>query len=319
MWLKKNKSDKGAARTRQPVGSGGLGVRPVFSYHSKSAPGAQTGKRRDKRLPWATNAEPAASSRPPKPRSRKRILVVAAVVCTAVLMVANLFLSRDPAIVVHPQADGSQLLLRDQEVYQDAARAVMSGSIANASKMTIDTAKVAKDIQKQFPELGLTSVVLPVIGRQPVVHIQTARPVLVLASSAAGGVFLVDEQGRAIMEAAKASDAVKQKLPVVQDQSGLSVAVGDGVLPKSNIDFITEVVGQLSAKDIKVVSMVLPAGTSELNIRVEGVPYSVRFNLRGDARAEAGAFLAVKQHLEREKKTPSSYIDVRVPNKAYYR
>ena len=86
-----------------------------------------------------------------------------------------------------------------------------------------------------------------------------------------------------------------------------------------NIDFITEVVGQLSAKSLKVVSMVLPGGASELDIRVEGAPYTVKFNLRGDARAEAGAFLAVKQHLERENKTPGSYIDVRVPNKAYYR
>jgi uncharacterized Ntn-hydrolase superfamily protein len=56
-----------------------------------------------------------------------------------------------------------------------------------------------------------------------------------------------------------------------------------------------------------------------LHLRIEGKAYLVKFNLRGDAREEAGAFLAVKQHLERAGKTPEQYIDVRVDNKTYYR
>jgi hypothetical protein len=247
------------------------------------------------------------------------VLAVSAVILVVALAADSLFLTRNPAIVVHEQADGKQLLLRSQDTYQEAARAVLLGSLANTTKLTINTSKVAAELQKQFPELAEVSVVLPVIGRQPVVHIQTARPALLLASSRTGGVFLLDDSGRAVMDAAKVTDAVKQHLPVIQDQSGLSVTVGGSALPGDNVSFITEVIGQLAAKSIQISSMVLPAGASELDIRVGGAPYVIKFNLKGDARAEAGAFLAVKQQLGRENKTPGSYIDVRVENKAYYK
>jgi len=54
-------------------------------------------------------------------------------------------------------------------------------------------------------------------------------------------------------------------------------------------------------------------------VKVKGVPYNVKFNLMGDARAEAGTYLAVKQRLEAGHVTPGSYIDVRVDERAYYK
>lgn len=316
LFRKKNIGDP--RRARQPGLAGG--ARPVFSYHAQLARDAEANPRRVVRLPWAgdTDKPPLArrgSGRFPK----KRIVMAVAVIAAVALVVNGLLLARDPVIVVHEEADGRQLLLRSQDVYREAAGAVLADSFANTNKLTINTDKIAQDLQKQFPELDYVSVVLPVFGRKPAVHIQTASPALILATNQAGGVFLVDESGRAIMDASKVSASVKQKLPVVQDESGLPVTIGRGVLPQGNVDFITEVIGQLSAKGVKISAMTLPAGASELDIRVEGQPYMVKFNLRGDARVEAGAFLAVKQHLEREQKTPSSYIDVRVDNKAYYR
>src|SRR5690606_15622108 len=110
-------------------------------------------------------------------------------------------------------------------------------SLANTNKLTINTGQITRELQERFPELAHVSVVLPIFGSRPAIHIQTARPALVLASGNTGGVFLVDDSGRAIMDAAKVGASVKNKLPVVQDQSGLSVAVGSGALPCSNIDF----------------------------------------------------------------------------------
>lgn len=300
--------------------AGGLGSKPVFSYHAQSA------RPEPVRSPSVTRlfrADATADDKPPARRGirrwPRRVLRAILVILVIVLAFGSLVLARDPVIVVHELANGRQLLLRSREVYRDAARDILAGSLANTNKLTINTGQIAKELQEKFPELAHVSVVLPIFGSQPAIHIQTARPALVLASSRTGGVFLVDDSGRAIMDAAKVAASVKEKLPVVQDQSGLSVSVGSGALPGSNVDFITEVIGQLSAKGIRVTSMVLPAVASELDIWIEGAPYFVKFNLRGDARVEAGAFLAVKQQLEREGKTPSSYIDVRVENKAYYR
>lgn len=322
MWFKKkNNSDEYSRRARRPNLAGGLGSKPVFSYHA-----AQPARSEPGRSPSVTRLlRPEVADKPPIRREvvqhwPRRVLRVALVVLIVVLALYNLFLTRDPVIVVHERADGRQLLLlRSQETYQDTAREVLAGSLTNTNKLTINTGQVAAQLRDRFPELAHVSVVLPIIGNQPAIHIQTARPKLVLASTRTGGVFLIDSAGRAIMDATKVTVSVKEKLPVVQDQSGLSVAVGDNALPSDNVDFITEVIGQLSAKGIRVTSMVLPPGSSELDVWIDGVPYFVKFNLRGDARVGAGTFLAVKQQLERENKTPGSYIDVRVENKAYYR
>lgn len=319
MWFKKKNTggEYTGRRVRRPLA--GLGSKPFFSYSAQSAPRPEPVRSPSvTRLfrPEITDKPPARRTSRPWPR---RVLKVVILALVAVLLLGNLVLTRNPEIVVHELAGGQQLLLRSRAAYQNAARDILAGSLANTNKITINTAKIAQELQRTFPELAHVSVVLPIIGNQPVVHIQTARPALILTSSRVGGVFLIDTSGRAIMEAAKVAAHVKEKLPVVQDQSDLSISVGDSALPSSSIDFITEVIGQLLAKGITVTSMVLPPGGSELHVWIDGAPYFVKFNLRGDARVGAGAFLAVKQHLEREGKTPSSYIDVRVENKAYYR
>ncbi|HEY5806017.1 MAG TPA: hypothetical protein VIS56_01355 [Candidatus Saccharimonadales bacterium] len=243
---------------------------------------------------------------------------MALAVLAVAFVISNLILGREPAIIALADTGNRRVFLRSENTYREAASTILAGSFANTNKLTIDTKNIAAAMQKQFPELEHVSVTLPVIGRRPALYIQPARPVLLL-KSADGGVFVVDAAGRALINASQASAVGKLGLPIAEDQSGLPIKLGQIALPSDNIAFITEVVGQLRAKKITISGLVLPKATNELDVRIEGAPYTVKFNLRGDARAEAGAYLAVKQHFEREHKTPGSYVDVRVDNKVYYR
>ena len=108
-------------------------------------------------------------------------------------------------------------------------------------------------------------------------------------------------------------------LVVAEDQTGLPVTLGKTALPSINVQFISDVLVEMQAKKVAVTGVVLPKATNEVDLRVAGVPYLVKFNLRGDARAEAGTYLATKQYLESRGKTPGEYVDVRVDGKAYYR
>lgn len=300
----------------RPMKTDGLGAQPVFSYHARSARTDPNAKR--SKLLWVNAADkPVSPRKPAKSRSRRVFVVVGSILLVALLL-NGLFLSRDPLVVPVADAGGRQALLRAQSTYQQAAQAIFGSSLANTNKLTVNTARVAEELTRQFPELEQVSVTLPLFGRQPVVYVQPAKPVLLFRASN-GGVFVLDKNGRAVMDASLAKGLDKLGLPVVEDRSGLPVTAGSSALPSGNIAFITEVVGQLKAKKLKISSLTLPAGTSQLDVRIEGVRYYVKFNLRGDARAEAGAFLAVKKHLERSRKTPNSYVDVRVENKAYYR
>lgn len=295
--------------------TGGTASKPVFSYHARSA---QTDKAAVRKASFLWHTDKPAKPRP-KPRGwLRRGPVVIALVAALALVVSNLMVSSDPEVVVLSGTGQRQVFLRSEETYYQAARAILGSSVANTNKLTIDSTGIAKTMQEQFAELEDVSVTLPVIGRRPTVYIQPARPAL-LIKTADGGLFIVDTAGRALMSASQVPKAEKLGLSVVEDQSGLKIVLGHSVLPSDDIDFITEVLGQLRAKNVKVSALILPQAASELDIRVEGQPYTVKFSLRGNAREEAGAFLAVKQYLERSGKVPSSYIDVRVDNKAYYR
>lgn len=310
---KKNKQQ----RIRQPELGSNLGSRPVFSYHANSARTDKSGGRKAASALWSAPEKPAVERRKPVKWFR-RVPIVVGILLFAAFVVSNLLLSRDPEVITLTENENTKVFLRNHEAYVETARSIMASSFANTNKLTVDSGEIARDMQTAFPELEHVSVVLPFIGRQAEIYLQPAQPALLLKASD-GGVYVVDTSGRALISTTQTPRIQKMGLVLVEDQSGLQLKLGDTILPRDNIAFITEVVGQLKAKKINISAMVLPRATNQLDVRIEGAPYIVKFNLRGDAREEAGAFLAVKQHLEREGKTPVSHIDVRVDNKAYYR
>jgi hypothetical protein len=227
----------------------------------------------------------------------------------------NLFVSNNPRIV--PVMNGeSAVFLQDQKIYETAARAVFGKSFLYKNKATINIDRIESDIRAQFPELIDVRVSLPLAGSRPTVHIQPASPRLLL--SAGNDLYILDEAGRALISAKQVPRVEKMGLSVVNDQSGLSIMLGKQALPSNHVAFITEVIAQLQAKHIDVTSVTLPAAASELDVKVSGAPYTIKFNLMSKAREQVGTYLAVRGQLEREKKIPALYIDVRVEERAYY-
>ena len=305
-----HKTPKVSQERRRPTTPGNS---VVFSYHANrsaqlgpqgrtsEADRTATAVRRAKRAGWF-----------------RRGPMMAAGILLVMLLLFNMVLSSKARVVTIGDARGT-IFLRNQETYTEAAQQVLGASVFNKTKLTANTGHIAQELQTKFPELQSVSVSVPLVGHQPTVYIQPASPKLLL-STTDGSMYVVDNLGRALIVASQVPHLEKLGLPVVSDQSGLAVKPGSNVLPSTSVFFITEIVGQLRAKNLTITSLTLPAGTSELDVKIGGAPYTVKFNLRGDARAEAGAFLAVKQELETGGKAiPSSYIDVRVEDRVYYR
>lgn len=309
MFKKKKENQDRVARVRQPTLERSLNASAVFSYHANRAarPGP-AGRQED---------APSAAERRAQPRhGLSRGAFIAVLVLAIGLVCFNLFLSLTPQ-VIPVSTTRSAVFLRSQQTYEAAAQAALAQSFLNRTKLTMNAGRVAQALRNQFPELTDVAVSVPLVGSRVQIHIQPATPQLLLSSGTE--LFVVDEAGRALMLARQVPSIEKMSLPVVTDQSGLAVTLGKPALPRSSVTFITEVVGQLKAKKVPISSLTLPPASSELDLRVSGVPYVVKFNLRGDARAEAGSYLAVKQQLEREHKTPGEYIDVRVEDRTYYK
>jgi len=284
----------------------------VFSYYANRSARPGTTGRID---PQA--APSAASLRMSRPRLLRRTPVIAGMGVLVVLVLWNSVLTGTARMVLDGPAAATGVPLRSQQEYADAANALLAESAFNKNKLTINTQKIADGMQARFPELRGAHVSVPFIGNHAVVHITPVTPQLLLNVGSA--LYVVDGNGRALVESNQVPGIEKLDLPVVLDQSGLAVAAGKQALSRSYVAFITEVIGQLEAKGLSITSVTLPAGTSEMDVKLAGAGYTGKFNLQGNGRVEAGAFLAGKDQLDREHKVPGSYIDVRVEDRAYYK
>jgi len=215
------------------------------------------------------------------------------------------------------QSTVSSTLLQPDTVYQTAAQKLLQKSIFNHSKLLIDTKSIEDQLLAQFPEISSASLTIPLTSRRPILAMQPVSPKFMLQTPR--GAYVIDNRGRAILQPGTGHSYSELHLPAVQDESGLEVKVGSAVLPAPNVAFIEELNHQLQAKSVAVDYFQLPKVSNEVYVHLKGQPYYVKFNLMGDARVQAGTFLAVRDKLAAEKTTPAEYIDVRVEDKAFYK
>jgi len=240
------------------------------------------------------------------------IALVALIVC----LLYSLSLDTLNPKVVQPNSDNA-VLLRDKNIYEKAIREQLKASILNNNKITINIGGITRSMQAEFPELADIDIKLPFIGRKLVVYVEPSPPTLLLSSK--NGLFVIDKRGRAIIEAKQLTNLSKYKLQMVNDQSGLSVQIGKGVLPANDISFINTVIEQLKSKNITVESITLPSQASQLDVRITKKAYVIKMNLQNDVQQQVGRFIAVKEKLEAENQEPKEYLDVRVEERAYYK
>lgn len=205
-------------------------------------------------------------------------------------------------------------VLQPDSVYQAAAGEELKKSIFNRSKLMIDTEAIEERLLKRFPELETAAITVPLTSRRPIINVQPVRPLLLLTSG--NRTYVLDARGRAVLEAAKANDELA--LPGIRDEGGLEVKLGQGVVRARDAAFIAEVHHQLT-EAVEVEAMILPPAANELHIRLKNEAFLVKFNMQGDARLQAGAYLAVREKLAADKIKPLEYVDVRVEEKAFYK
>lgn len=293
------------ARHRQPPEAMSRPA-PSMSYYSRRSDEALNTGRNLRRE--ATKRTASAFARFWLHRFGLATLLVTALIC----LIDILSLSTSPRIVL----EGGNSFIRGQAAYQAAASKLFTRSIWNRNKLTIDPNHLSAQLRSEFPELTSATVTLPVLAHRPIIYLQISPPALILDGTS--GSYVLDTDGKALA-IANSTTAARLGLPVVTDQSGLPVALNRQALTSSDVSFIQVVVAQLAARHFTVTTMTLPAGTSELDADIAGQPYFVKFNLEsGDARQQAGTFLALQAYLQSQHITPTQYVDVRVDGRAYY-
>ena len=276
----------------------------AFSYHaSRSAREANVGRE------IVREAEPTGSK-------HGRLWAVLLVI-GLVLVVMSLFQGTSPAVELTGSAD-SQALLKPAQTYQMAAQQALHKNFWSWFKPAANQTAMTAALQQQFPELAVASLRIPLVGWRPTLVVAAHTPTLVLVGN--GGTYVVDETGRALIASSQLAASLRAKLPLVTDNSGLTVAAGTDILPQDDVVFIEQVLAYLKAAKVNWQELTLPAAANELDVRIDGTAYYVKFALQGgaSARQQVGSYIAVRDKLQGSA-APHEYIDVRVSERAYYK
>jgi hypothetical protein len=240
----------------------------------------------------------------------------------AIAVVASAFnvlsLSSTPKVMLLDPNSKIKLTVQATQDYQAVASKALSSSMWNGNKVTVDTQAISNKLLADFPDLDSVSVAIPLAARRPVIYVEPSQPALILSEPHYA--YELNTNGRAIAEAASAQIFNNINLPIVTDQSGLDVKVHSQALSSTYISFVQQVSGQLANKGFTISSIIFPPEAYELDVRITGEPYYIKFNLENnDPRQQAGTFLATINYLKSKSITPAQYIDVRLDGRAYYK
>lgn len=218
-----------------------------------------------------------------------------------------------PQVVLNQ--DSNTVLFRPADVYQKEAEKIIKRSLLNRTKLTINTEDITRELKKQFPEIKNAVLVMPLVSRRPILQLQSEKPAVILTDTSQA--YILNSEGMAVMRAADAPSSSRQNVPVINDNLDVPIKQGDTVLSRSTIQFVDDITAQLRAKGLNVQSITLPTYANEIDFKLAGQPYIIRFNVLNDARQQAGTFLAFKNSFDKSGSTPSQYIDLRVEERVY--
>lgn len=279
-----------------------------FSYHNqRSEVGDTTGRDPSRTL--------VSENRLRKFVNRTGLIVFIAV--CLVSLISILKLSSKPEVMLIGNTSENGLFQPFAASLKNQSQKLLASSILNDNKITVNTNGITKTLEADYPEFSQISINIPFIENHPVIYLTQSSPALILENSF--GQYLINNSGIALIKGTDGSFN-SLGLPVIQDQSGLTITLGQPTLTSSYVSFIQTVVYQLSAKHYQISSMTLPASSSELDVGLAGISYQIKFNLENNSpKLQVGRFLAVENYFKQNNISPSSYVDVSVEGRAYYK
>jgi len=284
------------------------GGQPTFSYYSNRLPSDMPRLRSEQTV---AAYELANSDADDTPGLFSRIVTVLGLILFGFVLVKIVSLQPDARIILSSKATTGSVTSDELGRYQRTANELLAGSVLNKSKLTINTGAIERSMQKQFPELESVVVAVPLVGARPIVYVLPVPSMVSIETTR--GAFSLGTNGRVI---AKLSEG-QQKGLIVRDLSGVQPEVGQALLPSSTMQFIQIVQHQFQRANMPVESMTLPSSASfELDAKLAGKGGVIKFNLEEDAMQQSGAALGVIRKLSN---MPGQYLDVRVPERAYYK
>ncbi len=199
-----------------------------------------------------------------------------------------------------------------KEEYQSAIKAIFKKNISAHFKLTLQSRELESQIKKQFPEVSLASVSLPLMGNQPVVGLSFNSPALIVKNTT--GKYLVGNDGRVL----RMVGTTEANLPIVEDRSGVELKSGERVLNSDDTSFLVFVNQEVIANNLTVENIIIGDSPRDIRLQITGDDYFIKLNFTYDERQQLGALWSYRDKVGQDASyTPSEYLDVRIAERVF--
>lgn len=185
----------------------------------------------------------------------------------------------------------------------------------------LDSQKLSKNVIAEHPEIqSIDFVSHAPFGSTLEAHITFRKAVFVWVDGANVTQF-VDKDGVLFTSNLDGSLSVA-KLVHIEDQSGVVLRPGASVLTGNLVQFVGKIHTQILAAygaGSQIQRIIIPRSTREVDVQVAGAPYLVRFSSQRSIEEQVGDLKILLTFLQQQNITPASYIDLRLPHKAFYK
>lgn len=176
----------------------------------------------------------------------------------------------------------------------------------------LDPSNLESQLKQDHTEITTVTVARDWYGGNVHVNVFFRKPLLVWKTG--GKQFYVDDQGIAFTYNHFATPTV-----AVTDQSGLPPDQSGAVASTRFIRFLGRMVGAVNSYNKgKVMAIIIPASTREIDLRLQGRDYTIKTNSDRDPLQQAEDIANALTYFDQHSIKPQ-YVDLRVAHKAFYK
>lgn len=243
-------------------------------------------------------------------RLKRRNIWFWLLITAGVFLVGQVMFLQTEAKVVLLDENNKPIASKSAEMYDTSAKNILSKSILNRSKITIDAKGVADELRRSHPEITSAVLTIPFIGSQPTIYATQSPAVFILEQN--------NEQYALSSNGVVTGSSADRSKPRIVDETGETVRVGSQLLSASQVKFVQTVHYQLSQAGYNIDHFVLPVKKAyEVDARLKDSAFVIRFNLEEDGLEQSGAVIGALRELADD--MPGEYLDARVPGRVFYK
>jgi hypothetical protein len=182
-------------------------------------------------------------------------------------------------------------------------------------KLVLNPGRLVEEVRSEHPELAELKLYTTLGSRQLQVQARYRQAQALLVDGQGSVLGAIDAEGVVYPE-----DGVEVDLPRIEEATALSPSLGQPFIAEKVLDFIRRAEAALAAASLPFAEHRWRLVTASREVQlVSTQPYIVKLSVDRSGQDQIHELKEVSEFLADDRRVPTSYIDLRVDDTAYYR